>query len=169
MLTTVQTHINDLTSYQIPEGWKLGGKGTAMKKLAGEIKVLFPTLNAEDKGLFVAALARGRFAINVEIWGMFLDAVGSAAPAPTPTSTPAPAPQTNKVAAEILECAKGHLVGLNLLDQAMGAQLLVLERQVEKIDTHNAILLDLVGMVSDLRKQLAEMKKPATKRALASV
>ena len=178
MLTNVQGLINELTGYQVPVEQRslLAGKSPRMKALAGEIKALFPTLSAEDKGLFLAAVARGRFAINKDIWAMFCEAVGVAAPTPKPTApaaspvAPAPAPAaTNKVAGEILDMAKGHLVGLNLLDQAMGAQLLVLEKQVEKIDNHHAILLDLVGMVSDLRKQVAELKRPATRRATASV
>jgi hypothetical protein len=172
MLTNVQGLINELTGYQVPVEQRslLAGKGTAMKTLALNIKDIFPSLTAEDKGLFLAAVARGRFAIEPKtIWPMFLNAVGIEAPAASPAA-PAPAPAaTNKVAGEILDMAKGHLVGLNLLDQAMGAQLLVLEKQVEKIDNHNAVLQSLVGMVSDLQKQIAELKRPATKRSLASV
>lgn len=172
MLTNVQSLINEFTGYQVSaeQRSQLAGKGPRMKALAGEIKALFPSLSAEDKGLFLAAVARGRFEIEKKtIWPMFLEAVGIEAPAPTPPAPVAAPAATNKVAGEILDHVKGHLVGLNLLDQAMGAQLLVLERQVEKIDNHNAILLDLVGMVSDLRKQLAELKKPATKRTLTAV
>jgi hypothetical protein len=172
MLTNVQGLINELGTYQVSAEQRssLAGKGPRMKALAGEIKVLFPSLSAEDKGLFLAAVARGRFEIEKgTIWPMFLDAVGIEAPAPTPKSTPAPAPQTNKVAGEILDHVKGHLVGLNLLDQAMGAQLNTMDRQVERLDSHQAILQSLVGMISDLQKQIAELKRPVTKRTLASV
>jgi hypothetical protein len=154
MLTNVQGLINELTTYQINEGYKLGGKGPAMKKLAGTIKEIF-----------LATVGRGRFAINKDIWDMFCEAVGIEAPAPTPTPAPATlAPQTNKVAGEILEHVKGHLVAINLLDKAMEAQLNTMDRQAEKLDSHQAILQSLVGMVSDLQKQVAELKKPASPR-----
>ena len=136
MLTTVQSYINELTGYQVPVEQRslLAGKGPAMKSLAAKIKDLWPSLNQDDKALFVAALSRGRFAITPDIWNLFLDAVGSSAPASTPS--PAAPASTNKVAGEILETC-----------------------QVSK-----ALLLDLVGMVSNLQKQIAELKRPAPRR-----
>lgn len=158
MLTNVQGLVNELTTYQINEGYKLGGKGPRMKTLAGEIKVLFPTLTAEDKNLFTAAVARGRFAINKDIWNMFLNAVGIEAPAPTPAPTPVSAPAaTNKVAGEILECC----VGINL-NQVKDHQMLV--NVGDKLQTMNGMILSLINTVSDLRKQVAELKKPASPR-----
>lgn len=137
MLTNVQSLINEFTGYQVSaeQRSQLAGKGPRMKALAGEIKGLFPSLSAEDKGLFLAAVARGSFSIEKKtIWPMFLEAVGIEAPAPTPPAPGAAPAATNKVAGEILDHVK-----------------------------------ELVGMVSDLQKQIAELKKPATKRSLASV
>ena len=158
MLTNVQGLINELGTYQVsPEQRStLAGKGPRMKALAGEIKVLFPSLSAEDKGLFLAAVARGRFEIEKKtIWPMFLEAVGIEAPAPTPTASPAPAPQTNKVAGEILDHVKGHLVALNLLNKTLEAMLLTMERQADQITT--------------LTEKVEAMKRPVTKRTLAAV
>ena len=172
MLTNVQGLINELTGYQVPAEQRslLAGKGPRMKALAGEIKALFPSLTAEDKGLFLAAIARGRFEIEKKtIWPMFLEAVGIEAPAPTPTPAPAAPAATNKVAGEILELAQGHLVGLKLIEKALSLHGLCIDRQSEQGNDHHAILLNLVGMVSDLQKQVAELKRPATKRTLASV
>lgn len=158
MLTNVQGLINELTTYQINEGYKLGGKGPAMKKLAGTIKDIFPSLSDADKGIFLAAVARGRFAINKDIWALFCEAVGIEAPAPTPAPTPVSAPAaTNKVAGEILECC----VGINL-NQVKDHQMLV---NVDgKLQTMNGMILSLINTVSDLRKQVAELKKPASPR-----
>jgi hypothetical protein len=157
MLTNVQGLINELTTYQIDEGYKLGGKGPAMKKLAGTIKDIFPSLTAEDKGLFLAAVARGRFAINKDIWALFCEAVGIEAPAPKPTPAPAAPAATNKVAGEILET----VIGINL-NQVKDHQLLV---NVDgKLQTMNDMILSLINTVSDLRKQVAELKKPASPR-----
>ena len=158
MLTNVQGLVNELTTYQIDEGYKLGGKGPAMKKLAGTIKDIFPSLTAEDKGIFLAAVARGRFAINKDIWALFCEAVGIKAPAPTPTASPAPAPNaTNKVAGEILELC----TGINL-NQVKDHQMLV---NVDgKLQNMNGMILSLINTVSDLRKQVAELKKPSAPR-----
>lgn len=135
-MTTVQASLNELNAFQEKEGYQLAGCGPRMKALAAEIKVLFPTLTAEDKGQFTAAVARGRFSIEAKyIWPLFCEAVGVAAPV-------APA-ATNKVAGEILELC----IGINL-------------SQVKE----HAILMDLVGMVSDLQKQVDALKKPAPRR-----
>ena len=158
MLTNVQGLVNELSTYQINEGFKLGGKGPRMKTLAGEIKALFPTLTAEDKSLFTAAVARGRFAINKDIWNMFLNAVGIEAPAPTPAPSPSPAPTaTNKVAGEILECC----VGINLNQVKDHAMLVNVDG---KLQTMNGMILSLINTVSDLRKQVAELQKTTTPR-----
>lgn len=139
-MTTVQEYLNDLNSFQTPDGFRLGGKGPAMKTLASKIKVCFPTLNEEDKGLFLDAMKRGPFAINKDIWAMFLNAVGFVAPAPVAVAqAPVAPPATNKVAGEILD----------------------------NTARTNAILLDLIGMVSDLQKQVDALSKPTTTRRRA--
>lgn len=150
MLTNVQGLVNELTTYQIPEGFKLGGKGPAMKKLAQSIKDLFPSLSADDKRIFLEAIARGRFAINVEIWALFLASVGIEAPAPTLKSTPAPAPATNKVAAEILEHCQYAKVSFGLVNDTLAAMLLIMERQADRITI--------------LSQQVEALKKPAPRR-----
>lgn len=154
MLTTVQSLVNELGTYQVsPEQRSsLAGKGPRMKALAGEIKVLFPTLSTEDKGLFLAAIARGRFEIEKgTIWPMFLDAVGIEAPAPKPAAvSPAPAPATNKVAGEILEHCQYTKVALNLLNKTIEAMLLTMERQADQITA--------------LTEKVEAMKRPATRR-----
>jgi hypothetical protein len=158
MLTNVQGLINELTTYQIPEGYKLGGKGPAMKKLAGTIKEIFPSLSDADKGIFLATVGRGRFAINKDIWAMFCEAVGIEAPAPTPAPAPAQVPATtNKVAGEILELC----TGINL-NQVKDHQALV--NVGDKLQTMNGMILSLINTVSDLRKQVAELHKTATPR-----
>ena len=159
MLTNVQSLVNEFTGYQVPAEQRslLAGKGPRMKALALEIKALFPTLSTEDKGLFLAAVARGRFEIEKgTIWPMFLDAVGIEAPAPKPdAASPAAPAATNKVAGEILDMAKGHLVALGLLNKTIEAMLLTMERQAESITT--------------LTEKVEAMKRPATRRATASV
>ena len=150
MLTNVQGLINELTTYQIPEGFKLGGKGPAMKKLAGTIKDLFPSLSADDKRIFLEAIARGRFAINVEIWALFLASVGIEAPAPAPKPAASPAPQTNKVAAEILDLAKEQMVWSKIVDS--------------KLHILHEIMLDYRDIIKDLQQQVAGLKRPATRR-----
>ena len=162
MLTTVQTYINELTGYQVPVEQRslLAGKGPAMKSLASKIKELWPTLNQDDKALFVGAISRGRFAISTDIWNMFLDAVGIKlpAPAPAPTASPSPAPTaTNKVAGEILECC----VGINLNQVKDHAMLVNVDG---KLQTMNGMILSLINTVSDLRKQVAELQKKTTPR-----
>lgn len=167
MLTNVQSLVNELTGFQVPAEQRslLAGKGPRMKALAGEIKVLFPSLSAEDKGLFLAAVARGRFEIEKKtIWPMFLEAVGIEAPAPTPAPSPAPVPAaTNKVAGEILELC----TGINL-NQVKDHQALV--NVGDKLQTMNGMILSLINTVSDLRKQVAELQKTTTpRRAKAKV
>lgn len=158
MLTNVQGLVNELTTYQIDEGYKLGGKGPAMKKLAGTIKDIFPSLSDADKGIFLAAVARGRFAINKDIWALFCEAVGIKAPAPTPAPTPVSAPAaTNKVAGEILET----VIGINL-NQVKDHQMLV---NVDgKIQDLYELLLSIIKKVGHLQNQVEAMKKPASPR-----
>lgn len=158
MLTTVQTYINELTGYQVPveQRSSLAGKGPAMKSLASKIKELWPSLNQDDKALFVGAISRGRFAISTDIWNLFLDAVGIKLPAPAPAPTPAPA-ATNKVAGEILELC----IGINL-NQVKDHQALV--NVGDKLQSMNGMILSLINTVSDLRKQVAELQKTAAPR-----
>lgn len=158
-MTTAQEYLYDLNSFQTPDGFKLGGKGPAMKLLASKIKVCFPTLNAEDKALFLDAVKRGPFAINKNIWAMFCEAVGVEAPTPNPAApaaaSSAPAPATNKVAGEILEHCQYAKVALGLLNKTIEAMLLTMERQSDQITA--------------LNEKVEAMKRPATKRTLASV
>ena len=161
-MTTAQEYLYDLNCYQTPDGFKLGGKGPAMKMLASKIKVLFPTLNAEDKAVFVAAIARGRFAINKDIWAMFCEAVGVAEPTPKPAAPAAAPTATNKVAGEILECC----IGINLNQVRDHATLGKVDGKIQDL---YELLLSLVSRVGHLQNQVEAMKKPATKRSLTSV
>ena len=168
-MTTVQASLNELNAFQDKEGYQLAGCGPRMKTLAGEIKVLFPTLTDADKGLFTAAVARGRFSIEAKyIWPLFCEAVGAAVPVPAPkpaapaATAMAPAPQTNKVAAEILELC----IGINLSQVKQHARLGEVDG---RLGSMNDMILTLITTISDLRKQVAELKKPANKRALTSV
>lgn len=161
MLTTVQTYVNELTSYQVPaeQRARLGGKGPAMKALAAKIKELWPSLNQDDKALFVAAISRGRFAITPDIWNLFLDAVGSAAPASTPAT--APAPQTNKVAGEILETCNSILKEVKAVSTA---DPITISKMAEDVEIIYAICSGMKDALIDLQKQVAELKKPAPRR-----
>jgi hypothetical protein len=165
MLTTVQTYVNELTSYQVPaeQRAKLGGKGPAMKLLASKIKELWPTLNQDDKALFVGAISRGRFAIAPEIWNLFLDAVGSAAPASTPATAPA-APQTNKVAAELLEISKVTQVTVNLQAKAIESLLLLVEKQAERQEYLTVDMAKALQAIDFLQQHVKELKKTLTRR-----
>lgn len=162
-MTVVQSTLNALHAFQDCEGFQLGGKGPALKKLAAEIKGLFPTLNHEDKTLFVAAISRGRFNINKDIWNLFLDAVGSAAPASTPALAPA-APQTNKVAAELLEISKVTQVTVNLQAKAIESLLLLVEKQAERQESFTVDIAKALQAIDLLQQQVKELKKPATRR-----
>ena len=153
-MTTAQEYLYDLNAYQTPDGFKLGGKGPAMKLLASKIKVCFPTLNDEDKGLFLDAVKKGRFAINKDIWAMFCEAVGVEAPTPKPAAPAAtamaPAPQTNKVAAEILEHCQYAKVSFGLVNDTLAAMLIVMERQADRITA--------------LTEKVEALKKPSPRR-----
>jgi len=162
-MTTVQASLNELNAFQDKEGYQLAGCGPRMKTLAGEIKVLFPTLTEADKALFLAAVARGRFSIESKyIWPLFCEAVGAAVPVPAPkpaapaaSASPAPAPATNKVAAEILEHCQSTRTVVGLLNKTLEAMLLTLESQADRITA--------------LTEKVEAMKRPATKRTLAAV
>lgn len=184
-MTTIQSALNKLQAFQECKGFQLGGKGPELKNLAAEIKYLWPTLNEEDKALFTAAVARGRFSIESKyIWPLFCEAVGAPVPTPAPkpaapaAASPAAPAATNKVAGEILDMAKGHLVGLKLIDKTLGLHMLCMERQLTQINGQgdnlnlnndrmhilHEIVLDLKEMVKDLQEQVSTLKKPATRR-----
>lgn len=157
-MTVVQSTLNALHAFQDCEGFQLGGKGPALKKLAAEIKGLFPTLNHEDKTLFVAAISRGRFNINKDIWNLFLDAVGSSAPAPAPAPAPA---ATNKVAGEILETCNSILKAVKAVSTA---DPITISKMAEDVEIIYAICSGMKEALIDLQKQVAELKRPAPRR-----
>jgi hypothetical protein len=155
-MTAIQSALNKLQAFQECKGFQLGGKGPELKYLATEIKYLWPTLNEGDKALFTAAVARGCFAIEKKyIWPMFLDAVGMEAPEPTPTGSPAPAPQTNKVAAEILDVVKEQVVWSKMVN--------------DRMHILHEIMLDYRTIIDNLREQVAELKRPPTKKRAESL
>ena len=160
-MTTVQASLNELNAFQDKEGYQLAGCGPRMKALAGEIKALFPTLTEADKGLFTAAVARGRFSIEAKyIWPLFCEAVGAPVPVPAPkpaapATSPAPAPATNKVAAEILDIVKEQVVWSKMVN--------------DRMHILHEIMLDYRTIIDNLREQVAELKRPATKKRAESL
>lgn len=163
-MTVVQSTLNALHAFQDCEGFQLGGKGPALKKLAAEIKGLFPTLTHEDKSLFVAAISRGRFNINKDIWALFLNAVGSSAPAPAPAPAPAAPAATNKVAGELLEISKVTQVTVNLQAKAIESLLLLVEKQAERQESFTVDIAKALQAIDLLQQQVKELKKPSTRR-----